>query len=92
MNSFPYILPQSHVKIRVFDKMVQGLSNKLIYSYFRDRTGNSKRSYRNGPDKLQHKRMIGNKLEHEPQKATRITKSVFEGWHEIKMSIMAKKY
>ena len=41
-----------------FDKMVQGLFNKLIYLYFRDRIGNSKRNYRNGPEKLQHKRMI----------------------------------
>lgn len=42
----------------IFDKMVQGLFNKLIYLYFRDRIGNSKRNYRNGPEKLQHKRMI----------------------------------
>ena len=39
-------------------KIVQGLLDKLIYSYFRDRIGNSKRNYRNGPEKLQHKRMI----------------------------------
>ena len=39
-------------------KMLQGLSNNLIYSYFRDRIGNSKRNYRNGPEKLQHKRML----------------------------------